>query len=81
MVFLPLIQDDVDRHNSAWNNHRLRKISENGRDIPSHVPGVRVPEGLVETTHGHGRRQCALHTICNLADITGAGNRTTIGRQ
>jgi hypothetical protein len=38
MVFLPLIQDDVDRHISAWNNHRLRKISENGRDIPSHVP-------------------------------------------
>jgi hypothetical protein len=38
LVFLPLIQDDVDRHISAWNNHRLRKISENGRNIPSHVP-------------------------------------------
>jgi hypothetical protein len=38
MVFLPLIQANVDRHISAWNNHRVRKISENGRDIPSHVP-------------------------------------------
>lgn len=38
LIFLPLIQDDVDRHIFAWNNHRLRKISENGRDIPSHVP-------------------------------------------
>jgi hypothetical protein len=38
MVFLPLIKDDVDHYISAWNNHRLRKISENGRDILSHVP-------------------------------------------
>ena len=37
MVFLPLIQDNVDRHISAWNNHRLWKISENEWDIPSHV--------------------------------------------
>ena len=38
LVFLPLIQDDVDCHISTWNNHRLQKISENGRDILSHVP-------------------------------------------
>ena len=38
MMFLLLIQDDVDHHISAWNNYRLQKISENGRDIPSHVP-------------------------------------------
>jgi hypothetical protein len=38
MVFLPLIQANVDRHISAWNNHRVRKISKNGHDIPSHVP-------------------------------------------
>ena len=38
LVFLPLMQDDVDRHISAWNNHRLRKISENRHDIPSHIP-------------------------------------------
>lgn len=38
MVFLPLIPADVDRHISAWNNHKVQKISENGRDIPSHVP-------------------------------------------
>jgi hypothetical protein len=38
MVFLPLIQDDVNCHISTWNNHWLRKISENRRDIPSYVP-------------------------------------------
>lgn len=40
MVFFPLIQDDVDRHIIAWNNHRVRKISENGRAIPSHIPEI-----------------------------------------
>ena len=38
IVFVPLIQDDVDRHIVAWNNHRVRAIKENGRYLKSHVP-------------------------------------------
>lgn len=38
LVFVPQIQRDLDCYIQAWNNHRVRRISENGRSIPGHVP-------------------------------------------
>ena len=37
IIFLPLIQSDVDHHIFAWNNYCVHKIKENIQDISSHV--------------------------------------------
>lgn len=39
-VFIPAIQVDLDNMIAMWNVHRVRKITENGRFLPSHVPSM-----------------------------------------
>ena len=39
-VIVPSLQVDVDHIVSLWNLHHVRKIRENGRDLPSHVPAA-----------------------------------------
>lgn len=37
LVFVPQIQRDLDCYVQAWNNHCVKRISENGRSILGHV--------------------------------------------
>lgn len=39
-IFIPAIQKDLDNMIAMWNVHRVRKIAENGRFLPSHVSAV-----------------------------------------
>ena len=38
LVFVSHIQQDLDSFVQAWNNHRVRRINENGRSNAGHVP-------------------------------------------
>lgn len=40
-VFVPAIQFDCDYMIRMYNIHPIRKIRENGRDLPGHVPAGR----------------------------------------
>jgi len=37
-VFLPAIQQELANFVATWNVHRVRKISQNGRDLAGHIP-------------------------------------------
>jgi hypothetical protein len=49
-VFLPLLQQAVDEYVGIWNSHLVRRINENGRFRPSHVPARYFRE--YERLHG-----------------------------
>ncbi|XP_055958587.1 uncharacterized protein LOC130013713 [Patella vulgata] len=72
LVYLPLVQEEINKFVELWNNHRMRKQnSDLPKGIPNHL--YDFPETYGSTECGSRVSEAELEDVKNLADVLDDG--------